>query len=359
MRLQLSENIRRMRKERGLTQEGLAEALGVTVGAVYKWEARLSLPEIGMLVKMAELFDVSVDLLLGYEMKDDHREAMAQRLLGYINNKDRSGLEEAEKALLKFPNHYWIVLDAACMYQGFGLEDRNIAWMRRAIELFERAIRILPPDVDQRFGEYALRGSIAETYYYLDEKDKALDLLKKYNAAGLFSAEAGALMALEYDVTDECTTLVTDGFVRGVNNLINSIFGYITICERVGDVRKLQEVCNWGIEFCKSLKKDDKPSFLDKSCCAIQTVLAHSYFRSKNVKKAEELLLDALEQADRFDAEPDFRLNTCRFIDNPDFGEASSYDTRGRTAHESIDFIVTTIEDPKFVAFWEKLRPEA
>ena len=196
MRLQLSENIRRMRKERGLTQEGLAEALGVTVGAVYKWEARLSLPEIGMLVKMAELFDVSVDLLLGYEMKDDHREAMAQRLLGYINNKDRSGLEEAEKALLKFPNHYWIVLDAACMYQGFGLEDRNIAWMRRAIELFERAIRILPPDVDQRFGEYALRGSIAETYYYLDEKDKALDLLKKYNAAGLFSAEAGALMAL-------------------------------------------------------------------------------------------------------------------------------------------------------------------
>ena len=33
----LAENIRVFRKERGLTQEQLAEVLGVTVGAVYKW----------------------------------------------------------------------------------------------------------------------------------------------------------------------------------------------------------------------------------------------------------------------------------------------------------------------------------
>ena len=39
----LSENIRKFRKERGLTQEQLAEVLGVTVGAVYKWEAGDSL----------------------------------------------------------------------------------------------------------------------------------------------------------------------------------------------------------------------------------------------------------------------------------------------------------------------------
>ena len=36
MSIMLDENIKRFRKERGLTQEQLAEALGVTVGAVYK-----------------------------------------------------------------------------------------------------------------------------------------------------------------------------------------------------------------------------------------------------------------------------------------------------------------------------------
>ena len=67
----LAENIRTFRKARSLTQEQLAEVLGVTTGAVYKWEARLSQPELGMLMELADFFDTSVDVLLGYEMKDN------------------------------------------------------------------------------------------------------------------------------------------------------------------------------------------------------------------------------------------------------------------------------------------------
>lgn len=50
MAFALSENIRSLRKARSLTQEQLAEALGVTAGVVYKWESRLSLPELPMLI---------------------------------------------------------------------------------------------------------------------------------------------------------------------------------------------------------------------------------------------------------------------------------------------------------------------
>ena len=60
----LAENIRVFRKERGLTQEQLAEVLGVTVGAVYKWEAKLSLPELSLIMELADFFDLSVDALL-------------------------------------------------------------------------------------------------------------------------------------------------------------------------------------------------------------------------------------------------------------------------------------------------------
>ena len=44
METRLAGNIRAHRKARGLTQEQLAEVLGVTVGAVHKWEAKLSVP---------------------------------------------------------------------------------------------------------------------------------------------------------------------------------------------------------------------------------------------------------------------------------------------------------------------------
>ena len=42
MEIKLAESIRTFRKERSLTQEQLAEVLGVTVGAVYKWAAGVS-----------------------------------------------------------------------------------------------------------------------------------------------------------------------------------------------------------------------------------------------------------------------------------------------------------------------------
>lgn len=49
----IAENIRALRREKGLTQEQLAGVLGVTTGAVYKLEAGLSQPEAGMLAGTA------------------------------------------------------------------------------------------------------------------------------------------------------------------------------------------------------------------------------------------------------------------------------------------------------------------
>ena len=58
-----------LRREKGLTQDALAELLGVTAQAVSKWERGESLPETAMLPKIAELFDVSIDSLFGNEKK--------------------------------------------------------------------------------------------------------------------------------------------------------------------------------------------------------------------------------------------------------------------------------------------------
>ena len=65
METKLAENIRAFRKERQLTQEQLAEVLGVTTGAVYKWESKLSVPDVGLIIQMADFFDVSLDVLFG------------------------------------------------------------------------------------------------------------------------------------------------------------------------------------------------------------------------------------------------------------------------------------------------------
>lgn len=59
-----AERIQVLRKQKGLSQEQLAEALSVSRQAVSKWESDQSLPEIEKIILMSELFEVSTDYLL-------------------------------------------------------------------------------------------------------------------------------------------------------------------------------------------------------------------------------------------------------------------------------------------------------
>ena len=63
--ININEQIAYYRKQRGLTQEDVARALGVTNQAVSKWESAQCCPDITLLPELACLFDVSVDKLLG------------------------------------------------------------------------------------------------------------------------------------------------------------------------------------------------------------------------------------------------------------------------------------------------------
>ena len=57
--------IKKMRFKASMTQEQLAEELGISPQSVSKWENNVSLPDIGLLPSIAEVFGVSVDELFG------------------------------------------------------------------------------------------------------------------------------------------------------------------------------------------------------------------------------------------------------------------------------------------------------
>lgn len=69
MNLKIGEVIYRLRKEHHLTQEQLAQAIGVSVPAVSKWETGTTYPDITLLPKIAQFFECSIDELMAYEQK--------------------------------------------------------------------------------------------------------------------------------------------------------------------------------------------------------------------------------------------------------------------------------------------------
>lgn len=65
--IHFSENIARLRREKKITQEQLADFIGVTKASVSKWETKQSMPDVILLPQLAAYFDVTIDELLGYE----------------------------------------------------------------------------------------------------------------------------------------------------------------------------------------------------------------------------------------------------------------------------------------------------
>ena len=78
----LQENLRALRKARGLSQEDLAQRLHITRQTLSKWENGLSVPDAQLLLRLAEILDVPVSELLGGPVETEERDedAVARHL---------------------------------------------------------------------------------------------------------------------------------------------------------------------------------------------------------------------------------------------------------------------------------------
>ena len=163
MENQLAENIRIYRKGMGLTQEQRAERLGITLGAVSKWERGSSEPDLAYIMELAELFHISVDALIGFSLRGSDADTEADRIEGLSESESVWLIaEEYENALKKFPNHFRIVYGAALTSRLIGVLYKRDAELKKALELFRHTIALLPQNRDYpEINEARLRDEIA------------------------------------------------------------------------------------------------------------------------------------------------------------------------------------------------------
>lgn len=76
-----SENLRNLRKAKGISQVAMAEQLHVVRQTISKWEKGLSVPDAGILIRVAEILEVSVGELLGSPIETpENVDVIAQKL---------------------------------------------------------------------------------------------------------------------------------------------------------------------------------------------------------------------------------------------------------------------------------------
>ncbi len=145
--MQIGEVIRKYRTEKKLTQEEMANRLGVTAPAVNKWERGVSQPDIGLLSPIARLLGINPDTLLSFQ------ESLTQEEInGIIKDLDRQFEEKtfgevfcaAEDLIHRYPDSHWliwqlaVILYARCSLEGEKVweeyRDRIVGWYIRVLD---------------------------------------------------------------------------------------------------------------------------------------------------------------------------------------------------------------------------------
>ena len=104
--MNLGEKIYKLRKERNLSQEALAEFVGTTRQAISKWENNQGYPETEKLMLLSNVFEVSIDFLL----KDEKTESSADEKGYYVSREMAVAISPTRKRLANI-----LVPDSPCL----------------------------------------------------------------------------------------------------------------------------------------------------------------------------------------------------------------------------------------------------
>lgn len=142
---QIGQRIKQLRRQQGLTQERLADHLGVTDKAVSKWECGLTAPDLALIMPLARILHVSADELLGgkKEETDAKRLEYDERYTNYLKYDTRENYQIALQAVKDYPNDYKYLafLAQTEMFVAYCSEFKEDPASRYSLEMLERAIK--------------------------------------------------------------------------------------------------------------------------------------------------------------------------------------------------------------------------
>ncbi len=202
--MQIGQVIRQYRKEQDMTQEEMANRLGVTAPAVNKWEKGSSMPDITLLAPIARLLGISLDTLLSF------REELTREEIQDIIYKLNTMLREqsfgeafayVKEEIAQYPNCEYLILEAAVLLNAerikmksadkSSIEDAYDAvingWFAEALKSEKEQIRTMAADALFAFHLNDKQYEKAEeclTYYSEQNPERKFNQARIYSETG-------------------------------------------------------------------------------------------------------------------------------------------------------------------------------
>ena len=124
MNLNFAENFKRLRKEKGITQEKIAEVLGISAQSVSRWELSICYPDLEMLPSIANYFGVTVDLLLSNDVHSKERdEEIFKETLDRLSDKTTECIDFVREYCRKYPESDYYAYQLAYAIKRYAVGD--------------------------------------------------------------------------------------------------------------------------------------------------------------------------------------------------------------------------------------------
>ena len=197
MNFNFGENIKTLRKQKGLTQEQVAELLDVSKQSVSRWETNATYPDIAFLPILASFYNVTVDFLLGadYEtnksiIEDYEKSRHEAHHVGNISD----AFSLSQKVYTSFPNNMSIInnvmVDSYLM--GFhNVDNKRKYYLEMSISVAERFLK-MTEDIEE---QCRCIKNISVCNKLLGNGEKAIEWMKKLPSlwSGIETAALGVL----------------------------------------------------------------------------------------------------------------------------------------------------------------------
>ncbi len=301
----LADNLRELRIGRGMSQQILAEHLGLSVAAVSKWESGQSRPDIDTLLRLASLYQVSTDRLLNHQAGLLSAQQTATRIKELTHAKRfEEGMRLAEQALVQYPNHFDLSYESALLYSRCHLEGGGSEAADRAMNLLERAAALISQNTRPEVSWQSIQGESAFTLMNLGKREEALALYRANNVGGMFDENIGSILST-LGRHQEALEPLSDAYLCALAMGFNSMTSLAMSLVHLDRARE-------GLAVLRSLSSGLRQLLNPRAVSGIERMLAFSlsieallHCELQQEERAKALAREALRYARRYDAAPD------------------------------------------------------
>lgn len=356
--MEIGSVIKKCRREKDLTQEQLAEYLNVSVSAVSQWESGKTMPDISMLVSIANFFDITTDELLGRTNdRDTYLDEAFEKEKQYLNQgKIFANLALWREAVAKYPGDFVFMerlaraLDST-LHIGIDEKTKNDN-AKEALIICGRILRDCRDDI--------VRGRTIEDIVCL-YGNKSLEIANEKFAVEY--AESAPCIWHSREILVESAYFTDENrekkLLQRHKNILN-LLDYVTqriYYEKYDDPSEKIDACKTALKLWETVIYDGNFIFFHCRLQKIYTLMARGYAELNNANETLSALEKALYHAKKFDSIPSGELPyTSKYvkyaIEDISFDTKNYTETNSEIVHKfmkskKFDFIR---EDPRFIA---------